>query len=125
MGELADNGVRARGLTFAAATGTQWPGGTSACTVGTGDSCQPTPTLSASAPAAANSRAYANGGVLVPSEHHIGQFHEWVSQHLDAGTGALGAVTVSTQMAGRGVDIRLGGSDEKKSKKAVCSAVNP
>jgi glycine betaine catabolism A len=36
---------------------------------------------------AANSRAYANGGVLVPSEHHIGQFHEWVTQHLDASTG--------------------------------------
>jgi Rieske 2Fe-2S family protein len=36
---------------------------------------------------AANSRAYANGGVLVPSEHHIGLFHEWVSQHLDASTG--------------------------------------
>ncbi|MEU4161187.1 accessory Sec system translocase SecA2 [Actinoplanes sp. NPDC026670] len=30
-----------------------------------------------------------------------------------AEAGALGAVTVSTQMAGRGVDIRLGGSDEK------------
>ena len=30
---------------------------------------------------------YANGGVLVPSEHHIGLFHEWVSQHLDAGVG--------------------------------------
>ncbi|GGL03658.1 accessory Sec system translocase SecA2 [Mangrovihabitans endophyticus] len=29
-----------------------------------------------------------------------------------AEAGALGAVTVSTQMAGRGVDIRLGGSDE-------------
>jgi Rieske 2Fe-2S family protein len=36
---------------------------------------------------AANSRAYAQGGVLVPSEHHIGLFHEWVSQHLDAGAG--------------------------------------
>ena len=24
------------------------------------------------------SRAYAHGGVLVPSEHHIGAFHEWV-----------------------------------------------
>jgi glycine betaine catabolism A len=36
---------------------------------------------------AANSRAYAHGGVLVPSEHHIGLFHEWVSQHLDASAG--------------------------------------
>jgi glycine betaine catabolism A len=36
---------------------------------------------------ASNSRAYASGGVLVPSEHHIGRFHEWVSQHLDASVG--------------------------------------
>ncbi|GIJ50911.1 protein translocase subunit SecA [Virgisporangium aliadipatigenens] len=34
-----------------------------------------------------------------------------------AEAGALGAVTVSTQMAGRGVDIRLGGSDEKDAEK--------
>ena len=33
---------------------------------------------------AANSRAYARGGVLVPSEHHIGAFHEWVASHLSA-----------------------------------------
>ena len=26
---------------------------------------------------------YRDGGVLVPSEHHIGQFHEWVSARLD------------------------------------------
>jgi Rieske 2Fe-2S family protein len=25
-----------------------------------------------------DSRAYARGGVLVPSEHHIGEFHDWV-----------------------------------------------
>ena len=36
---------------------------------------------------AANSRAYATGGVLVPSEHHIGQFHEWVTQQLDTYVG--------------------------------------
>ena len=30
--------------------------------------CQPT----------MSSRVYAHGGVLVPSEHHIGEFHEWV-----------------------------------------------
>ncbi|WNV83837.1 aromatic ring-hydroxylating dioxygenase subunit alpha [Umezawaea sp. Da 62-37] len=29
-----------------------------------------------------SSRAYANGGVLVPSEHHIGQFHAWVERVL-------------------------------------------
>ncbi|GGK45199.1 (2Fe-2S) ferredoxin [Planomonospora parontospora subsp. parontospora] len=28
------------------------------------------------------SRAYARGGVLVPSEHHIGAFHEWVRDRL-------------------------------------------
>ena len=27
---------------------------------------------------AMDSRAYANGGVLVPSEHHIAAFHDWV-----------------------------------------------
>lgn len=27
---------------------------------------------------AMSSRAYRDGGVLVPSEHHIGEFHEWV-----------------------------------------------
>jgi phenylpropionate dioxygenase-like ring-hydroxylating dioxygenase large terminal subunit len=32
---------------------------------------------------AMNSRAYATGGVLVPSEHHIGAFHEWVRKKLD------------------------------------------
>ncbi|WP_306215421.1 accessory Sec system translocase SecA2 [Actinoplanes sp. RD1] len=36
-----------------------------------------------------------------------------------AEAGALGAVTVSTQMAGRGVDIRLGGSDEKDRDRVV------
>ena len=25
-----------------------------------------------------SSRAYRDGGVLVPSEHHIAEFHEWV-----------------------------------------------
>jgi Rieske 2Fe-2S family protein len=29
-----------------------------------------------------SSRMYANGGVLVPSEHHIGAFHEWVQARL-------------------------------------------
>lgn len=31
---------------------------------------------------AMDSRAYRNGGVLVPSEHHIGLFHEWVQNRL-------------------------------------------
>jgi Rieske 2Fe-2S family protein len=31
---------------------------------------------------AAASKAYAKGGVLVPSEHHIGAFHTWVTEQL-------------------------------------------
>jgi glycine betaine catabolism A len=31
---------------------------------------------------AMSSRVYAQGGVLVPSEHHIGEFHEWVQARL-------------------------------------------
>ncbi|GAB2841717.1 aromatic ring-hydroxylating oxygenase subunit alpha [Lentzea nigeriaca] len=30
------------------------------------------------------SRAYARGGVLVPSEHHIGGFHEWLVHKLES-----------------------------------------
>ncbi|MFF2516694.1 aromatic ring-hydroxylating dioxygenase subunit alpha [Streptomyces sp. NPDC058086] len=33
-----------------------------------------------------SSRVYAKGGVLVPSEHHIGEFHTWVQDRLDAQT---------------------------------------
>jgi Rieske 2Fe-2S family protein len=29
-----------------------------------------------------SSKVYARGGVLVPSEHHIGAFHEWVTEQL-------------------------------------------
>lgn len=31
-----------------------------------------------------SSRMYAKGGVLVPSEHHIGAFHDWVNERLGA-----------------------------------------
>ena len=31
---------------------------------------------------AMGSRVYAKGGVLVPSEHHIGAFHDWVHERL-------------------------------------------
>jgi glycine betaine catabolism A len=31
---------------------------------------------------AMSSRVYARGGVLVPSEHHIGEFHEWVQDMI-------------------------------------------
>jgi Rieske 2Fe-2S family protein len=33
---------------------------------------------------AMDSRGYADGGVLVPSEHHIGAFHSWVTDRLAA-----------------------------------------
>jgi glycine betaine catabolism A len=33
---------------------------------------------------AMSSRMYAKGGVLVPSEHHIGAFHDWVNERLDS-----------------------------------------
>jgi len=33
---------------------------------------------------AMSSRAYRNGGVLVPSEHHIVEFHQWVESRLRA-----------------------------------------
>ena len=28
------------------------------------------------------SKIYAHGGVLVPSEHHIGAFHDWVTEKI-------------------------------------------
>jgi glycine betaine catabolism A len=31
---------------------------------------------------AMSSRVYARGGVLVPTEHHIAAFHEWVTARL-------------------------------------------
>lgn len=34
------------------------------------------------------SRTYAQGGVLVPSEHHIGAFHGWVRERLGTGRAA-------------------------------------
>jgi Rieske 2Fe-2S family protein len=37
--------------------------------------CQPT----------MSSRVYADGGVLVPSEHHIGEFHQWVQSMVREG----------------------------------------
>jgi glycine betaine catabolism A len=33
--------------------------------------------------AATDSRMYAAGGVLVPSEHHIAEFHSWVLDSLN------------------------------------------
>jgi glycine betaine catabolism A len=32
---------------------------------------------------AMSSRAYRDGGVLVPSEHHIGAFHDWLQSQID------------------------------------------
>ena len=39
--------------------------------------------------------------------------------HVIAQAGKLGAVTISTNMAGRGTDIRLGGSDEKEKQQVM------
>jgi len=36
---------------------------------------------------AMSSRAYRNGGVLVPAEHHIGEFHRWLTSRLCATKG--------------------------------------
>jgi hypothetical protein len=30
-----------------------------------------------------SSRAYSRGGVLVPSEHHITEFHSWIGAQLN------------------------------------------
>jgi preprotein translocase subunit SecA len=38
--------------------------------------------------------------------------HDEMEARIVAGAGAVGAVTISTNMAGRGTDIRLGGEDE-------------
>jgi Rieske 2Fe-2S family protein len=37
---------------------------------------------------AMSSRAYRSGGVLVPTEHHIGAFHHWLTEKLDTGSAA-------------------------------------
>ena len=31
---------------------------------------------------AMGSKIYAKGGVLVPSEHHIGAFHDWIQEKV-------------------------------------------
>lgn len=54
----------------------------------------------------------------VPS-HVLNAKNDAEEASIIAEAGAKGAVTVSTQMAGRGVDIRLGGSDEKDRDEVV------
>jgi preprotein translocase subunit SecA len=62
---------------------------------------------------------------IVESERLAERLREWgvecrvlnarndeMEAHIVSGAGALGAVTISTNMAGRGTDIRLGGEDE-------------
>ena len=64
---------------------------------------------------------------IVESERLAARLREWgvecrvlnarndeMEAHIVAGAGALGAVTISTNMAGRGTDIRLGGEDESE-----------
>jgi Rieske 2Fe-2S family protein len=49
-----------------------------------------------------SSRLYAHGGVLVPNEHHIGAFHEWVTEKLgDTTAPEWGARTFGTRRRGR------------------------
>jgi preprotein translocase subunit SecA len=45
--------------------------------------------------------------------------HDAEEAAVVAGAGAPGAVTISTNMAGRGTDIRLGGADEREREKVV------
>jgi preprotein translocase subunit SecA len=45
--------------------------------------------------------------------------HDEAEAKIIAGAGALGAVTISTNMAGRGTDIRLGGADEADRDRVV------
>ncbi|MEJ2867942.1 aromatic ring-hydroxylating dioxygenase subunit alpha [Actinomycetospora sp. OC33-EN08] len=48
-----------------------------------------------------SSRVYADGGVLVPTEHHIGAFHEWVRTKLGRSdpAGGLSAVPEAHEVA--------------------------
>jgi preprotein translocase subunit SecA len=48
--------------------------------------------------------------------------HDAMEAEVVARAGALGAVTISTNMAGRGTDIRLGGADERE-RERVASAL--
>jgi Rieske 2Fe-2S family protein len=50
------------------------------------EACQP----------AMSSRGYAAGGVLVPSEHHIAQFHDWVRERLGDGYARGAGVQAAT-----------------------------
>ena len=51
---------------------------------------------------AMSSRAYRNGGVLVPSEHHIGEFHEWVVSRIGAGAAPAATSGLGPTPATRG-----------------------
>jgi len=52
-----------------------------------------------------SSRLYAHGGVLVPNEHHIGAFHEWVTEKLgDTTAPEWGRGPLAHGGAGEGAD---------------------
>ena len=52
-----------------------------------------------------SSRLYAHGGVLVPNEHHIGAFHEWVTEKLgDTTAPEWGRGPLTHGGAGEGAD---------------------
>lgn len=48
-----------------------------------------------------NSRAYRDGGILVPSEHHIADFHAWVRDRLAEASG-LGQCCAGETVPGGG-----------------------
>ena len=54
---------------------------------------------------AMSSRTYRDGGVLVPSEHHIGDFHDWLQAKLTNVTAAV----LSVEVAHPVTDRRRGG----------------
>jgi preprotein translocase subunit SecA len=51
--------------------------------------------------------------------HVLNAKNDEVEAEIVAGAGSLGAVTISTNMAGRGTDIRLGGADERERDRVV------
>ena len=69
---------------------------------------------------AMSSRIYRDGGVLVPSEHHIGDFHDWVQTKLRNDRVASGQSEVAHPVA----DRRRAPATTSGSPRAIRSSVN-
>ena len=69
--------------------------------------------LRADASRRCRSRLYADGGVLVPSEHHIGAFHDWVKRCVSVTAQAVRRAR-SAQVARAGWLICLGARDQRR-----------